>query len=85
MATVNPTEKIDVKTIGGFGVIEKEHEGKQEQGSVEELVDFEGPEDKSNPINWSLAYKWTIVGAMSVMTMITYVLFGLNKHAGSLR
>lgn len=52
MATTEPTEKTEVKTIEDFGAIENEHERKQEQGSVEELVDFEGPEDKSNPINW---------------------------------
>jgi hypothetical protein len=69
MATiVHATESIETKTIEGFVVVE--HGRKEAQGKAEELVDFEGPEDKSNPINWSAAYKWTVVGAMSVMTMI---------------
>lgn len=38
--------------------------------SLEELVDFDGPDDKLNPINWSPSYKWTIVASMSVMTLL---------------
>lgn len=37
---------------------------------TENVVNFEGPEDPSNPVNWSNAYKWTIVGLISVMSLV---------------
>ena len=35
----------------------------------EEPVD----QDPANPMNWSLARRWTIVGAVSFITFLTYV------------
>lgn len=34
------------------------------------LVDFDGPEDPTNPLNWSQVYKWSIVGLISVMSLV---------------
>ena len=36
------------------------------------LVDFEGPDDPSNPLNWSSASKWLIVTMISMMTLVGY-------------
>lgn len=34
------------------------------------LVDFDGAEDPANPLNWSPVYKWSIVGLISVMSLV---------------
>lgn len=34
------------------------------------LVDFDGPDDLSNPINWSKRYKWFIVVLLSLVNLI---------------
>lgn len=34
------------------------------------LVDFDGPDDPSNPINWSRGYKWAMVILLSAVTLI---------------
>ena len=36
----------------------------------EDVVDFEGPEDSTNPLNWPTWYKWTTVVLVSLMTFI---------------
>lgn len=44
-----------------------------EQGGNSNLVDFDGPDDPANPVNWSTSYKWTAVFLVSVMTLVVYV------------
>ena len=34
------------------------------------LVSFDGPDDQSNPVNWSKGRKWCIVGLTSAMTLV---------------
>ena len=36
----------------------------------EDVVDFDGPHDLENPINWSPAYKWSIVIVISIMSLV---------------
>ena len=31
-------------------------------------MDFEGPNDPMNPLNWTLMYKWTLVVVLSMFT-----------------
>ena len=33
-------------------------------------VDFNGPKDPANPLNWSSAYKWSILALISVMSLV---------------
>ncbi|KAJ9420111.1 major facilitator superfamily transporter [Fusarium oxysporum] len=35
-------------------------------------VDWDGPDDPNNPMNWPARKKWTCIGALSVMTLLTY-------------
>ena len=44
-----------------------------ESKNDQHLVDFEGSEDRSNPINWSKGYKWGIVCLLSTVNIIAYV------------
>ncbi|KAM5367738.1 hypothetical protein ACJA88_011354 [Fusarium oxysporum] len=34
-------------------------------------VDWDGPDDPNNPMNWPARKKWTCIGALSVMTLLT--------------
>lgn len=38
-----------------------------------DFVDFDGPDDQLNPLNWTYAYKWGIVWLLSSMTLIVWV------------
>ncbi|KAF6224762.1 hypothetical protein HO133_009956 [Letharia lupina] len=35
------------------------------------VVDFDGPDDPENPLNWSNTRKWCLVGLISAMTLVT--------------
>ena len=37
------------------------------------VVDWDGPQDPSNPVNWSMGLKWGNVAVVSAVTFITYV------------
>lgn len=39
----------------------------------ESAVDFDGPDDATNPVNWSSSYKWSIVGVISIMSLVVWV------------
>ena len=36
----------------------------------ENAIDFDGPKDPANPLNWSAIYKWSIVALVSVMSLV---------------
>lgn len=36
-------------------------------------VDFDGPDDAANPVNWSSSFKWSIVGVISIMSLVVWV------------
>ena len=42
------------------------------QTADEDSVDFDSPDDPSNPLNWSYAYKMLIVALISLMTTVEY-------------
>jgi len=36
------------------------------------IVDWDGPEDPSNPMNWSQKRKWGLIAVLSAITFVTY-------------
>ena len=48
-------------------IVKKANLGHDFEGNI---VDFDGPSDPSNPLNWSFTYKWTIVWLLSAMNLI---------------
>src|SRR5689334_8629007 len=36
-----------------------------------DLVDWDGPDDPQNPMNWPQAKKWTLVACLSGVTLVT--------------
>lgn len=74
----------DLGDPGGHRDVADVKKGSLSQGSVtlpeternetdQQLVDFDGPQDASNPINWSKGYKWTIVILLSTVNIVGYV------------
>ena len=49
------------------------------------IVDFDGPDDPLNPINWSRTYKWTLVVLISFMSCVVYVSSPILKLLPSAR
>ena len=37
------------------------------------IVDWDGPDDKENPLNWPAREKWMNVGLLAVITLLTLV------------
>lgn len=50
---------------------------KKSENEAAKIVSFEGPKDPSDPLNWSLTYKWFAVILVSMSTTIVYVEFDL--------
>jgi hypothetical protein len=46
------------------------------------LVDWDGPDDPQNPMNWSLKRKLIITGCISIITLLTYVCLTPCKPMG---
>jgi hypothetical protein len=44
----------------------------------ETLIDWDGPDDRTNPMNWSHARKWTTIALVSFNTFNVYVDFSLS-------
>lgn len=53
----------------------------QAEQSDPNIVDFDGPDDLENPLNWSKSKKWANGGLLSAFTLITYV-FQLSTITG---
>lgn len=34
------------------------------------VVDFDGPDDPADPLNWSVAYKWSMVILISILSLM---------------
>ncbi|KAF2474649.1 MFS general substrate transporter [Lindgomyces ingoldianus] len=45
----------------------------QEGETDPNIVDWDGPDDPQNPMNWPDSKKWGIIGVLSAVTLITYV------------
>lgn len=50
---------------------ELEEDSGGQQGRDINLIQFEGPDDPGNPMNWGKRYKWTMTGILAGMTFVT--------------
>lgn len=67
-------EKLSDVEKGTTGAHEKDGEQieKQEPQALDpNIVDWDGPDDPENPLNWSSGVKWGIVATVSSITFIT--------------
>lgn len=63
-------EKQSVHDTASSKAVAKQHPTKDPN-----IVDWDGPEDKENPMNWPLKKKITNIGIVSVLTFLSYVFF----------
>jgi hypothetical protein len=49
------------------------------------LVDWDGPDDPQNPMNWTLKRKMIITSCISIITLLTYVVATLMIPKGQNR
>ena len=59
-------------------LVPEQEAGKRRIDSVEmaKLVDWDGPNDPQNPMNWSGLRKWSTVALISTLTCVAYD----NRH-----
>ena len=48
-------------------------------GTGTHLVDWEGPNDPRNPMNWSPTRKWATIALVSAITFNTYAILSRSK------
>lgn len=39
------------------------------------VVNWDGPDDPENPLNWPARQKWTNIGLLAIITTLTFVLY----------
>jgi hypothetical protein len=39
-----------------------------------DIVDWDGPDDPENPLNWPARRKWTLIFILAMVTLVTWVL-----------
>jgi multidrug resistance protein len=54
----------DERTLSG-------NEPAQEEARDPNIVDWDGPDDPANPLNWPMKKKWSIIAALGAVTFIT--------------
>ena len=71
-----PPSSLSARQENGARDMEKGVVGHTTLDNVEPLdpnvVDWDGPDDPANPLNWSKKVKWSLIALLSSMTFITY-------------
>lgn len=55
----------DDRSLGGDPGMEAERDP--------DIVDWDGPDDPANPLNWPARQKWTLIFNLAMVTLVTYV------------
>jgi hypothetical protein len=55
-----------------------------ENGESNYLVDWDGPDDPADPMNWPSARKWTTIALVSFSTFNVYVIHSPQHFASSI-
>ena len=66
-------ERQDAQIDGPASRVQLAPECRVAEKIDENLVDFDGPDDPANPMNWKSRYKWTITVLVSMMSLVVYV------------
>ncbi|KAL9099614.1 MAG: hypothetical protein Q9187_009474 [Circinaria calcarea] len=76
-------EKTISKTPSSLSIRQENEDGDIEKGAIAHtssdkaglpdpnVVDWDGPDDPANPLNWSEKVKWSLIALLSCMTFIT--------------
>ena len=68
--TTKPGAVSDTKKLDSIISTDAENGGHGEKLTV----DWDGPEDTDNPINWSSGQKWTVISLISAICFVMYLL-----------
>jgi hypothetical protein len=73
-----PNSDYDTATIGPESEpVTREDSSGEKQGKEDEeamdpnIVSWDGPDDPTNPMNWTMRKKWSNIAVLSVLTIIT--------------
>lgn len=66
-ATIVPEGESQPSTRDGAAPGEK---GQEEDGDPN-IVSWDGPDDPTNPMNWTMRKKWSNIAVLSILTIIT--------------
>lgn len=69
------TTQVDTEALKNVSSDEEPGESSQDEES--HLVHWDGDYDPQNPLNWSPARKWVIIGLISVSSFNVYVFDGM--------
>lgn len=61
----------DIERDAGSGSITSVDEPELEPETDPDIVDFDGPDDPENPMNWKASKKWGMVALISAITFLT--------------
>lgn len=61
----------DIEKGTSPGSITSSNESEDEPPSDPDIVDFDGPDDPDNPMNWKASKKWGMVALISAITFLT--------------
>jgi hypothetical protein len=48
-----------------------------------DIVDWDGPDDPHNPMNWPMSKKWGLIAVLAGVTLVTWVLLNLLLRISS--
>lgn len=74
------TDVVDVERSSGSVVEKSADEGLEAKDP--NVVDFDGPDDPENPMNWPSAKKTVAIAIVSLMTLLSYVRIRCPLAAG---
>lgn len=63
----------DERTLAGDSSRGEEAAVEAEAEQDPDIVDWDGPDDPENPLNWPARKKWTLILILAAVTLVTYV------------
>lgn len=62
----------DLEAGGGSSTLHKKQADTEQKVVDPNIVDWDGPDDPRNPVNWSSKLKWENIAVISTVTFLTY-------------
>ena len=53
------------------GTLEEEHQAAEAEVVDPNIVDWDGPDDPENPMNWPASRKWKLISVLALVTLVT--------------
>jgi hypothetical protein len=75
-------QKEDIEKHVGHNNEPLQAASKPHLGDAHNTIDWDGPEDPQNPMNWSSAKKVTNIGTISVLAFLSYVFSTPQRGSG---